>query len=85
LEDETPFKEPYRRIPQALYEVVRQHIREMFDANIIRELNSHFSSNVVLVQKPTGALRFCVDWRKLNNRTRKDAYMLPRFDDTIDV
>lgn len=85
LEDDTPFKEPYRKIPPALYEEVRQHIREMLDANIIRESNSPFSSNVVLVRKPSGALRFCVDWRKLNNKTRKDAYMLPRFDDTIDV
>ena len=85
LEDPTPFKEPYRRIPPAMFEEVRQHIKEMLDAGVIRESESPYSSNIVLIRKPNGALRFCVDWRKLNNRTRKDAYMLPRFDDTIDV
>ena len=85
LEDPTPFKEPYRRIPPAMFEEVRQHIKEMLDAGVIRESESLYSSNIVLIRKPNGALRFCVNWRKLNNRTRKDAYMLPRFDDTIDV
>ena len=32
LVDETPFKEPYRRIPAALFEEVRQHLKEMLDA-----------------------------------------------------
>ena len=68
-----------------MFEEVLQHIKEMLDAGVIRESESPYSSNIVLIRKPNGALRFCVDWRKLNNRTRKDAYMLPRFDDTIDA
>ena len=51
LTDETPFKEPYRRIPPALYEEVRQHLKEMLDAGAIRPSKSPFSSNVVLVRK----------------------------------
>ena len=85
LDDPTPFKEPYRRIPPAMFEEVRQHVKEMLQAGVIRESDSPYSSNIVLIRKSNDALRFCVDWRKLNNRTRKDAYMLPRFDDTIDV
>ena len=85
LDDPTPFKEPYRWIPPAMFEEVRQHVKEMLQAGVIRESDSPYSSNIVLIRKSNGALRFCVDWRKLNNRTWKDAYMLPRFDDTIDV
>ena len=61
LEDPTPFKEPYRRIPPAMVEEVRQHIKEMLDAGVIRESGSPYSSNIVLIRKPNGALRFCVD------------------------
>ena len=84
LEDSNPFKQSYRRIPPGLYEEVRQHIKEMLDAKVIRESESPFSSNVVLVRKRDGSLRFCIDWRQLNARTRKDAYNLPRFDDIVD-
>ena len=41
-------------------------------------------SAVVLVKKKNGELRFCIDLRKLNARTVKDAYSLPRIDDTLD-
>ena len=37
------------------------------------------------MRKLSGALCFFIDWQQLNNMTRKDAYMLPRFDNTIDV
>ena len=68
-----------------MYEEVRQHLKEMLDAGAIRESSSPFSSNVVLVRKKDGSLRFCIDFRKLNSRTVKDAYMLPRIDSTMDT
>ena len=68
-----------------MYEEVRQHLKEMLDAGAIRESSSSFSSNVVLVRKKDGCLRFCIDFRKLNSRTVKDAYMLPRIDSTMDT
>ena len=83
--DEIPFKEPYRRIPPALFEEVREHLKEMLDAEAIRGSQSSFSSNVVLVRKKDGVLRFCIDFRKLNNRTIRDAYYLPRIEETIDT
>ena len=85
LTDNTPFKDPYRRIPPATYEEVRQHLKEMLDADAIRPSESPFSSNVVLVRKKDSSLRFCIDFRKLNSRTIRDAYTLPRIDDTIDT
>ena len=85
LTDDVPFKDPYRRVPPALYEEVRQHLKEMLEAGAIRPSKSPYSSNVVLVRKKDGSLRFCIDFRKLNSRTVKDAYNLPRVDDTIDT
>ena len=83
LEDETPFKEPYRHIPPALMQEVREHLREMLEIGVIRPSSSPFSSNVVIVRKKDGSIRFCIDYRKLNSRTRKDAQAIPRIDDTL--
>ena len=85
LTDDTPFKDSYRRIPPGLFEEVRAHLKEMLDAGAIRESESPYSSNVVLVRKKDGSLRFCIDFRKLNSRTIRDSYNLPRIDDTIDT
>ena len=85
LSDDTPFKDPYRRIPPALYEDVRQHLKDMLDADAIRPSKSPYSSNAVLVRKKDGALRFCIDFRKLNSRIIKDTHTLPRIVDTRDT
>ena len=45
---------------------------------------SPWASAVVLVRKKDGGLRFCIDLCKLNNRTIKDGYSLPRIEDTLD-
>lgn len=85
LTDDVPVKEPYRRIPPGMYEEVRQHLKEMLEAGAIRKSQSSYCSNVVLARKSDGSLRFCLDLRKLNNKTIKDAYTLPRVDETMDT
>jgi hypothetical protein len=39
---------------------------------------------MLFVRKAYGSLRPCIDYRGLNEATRKDAYPLPRVDDTLD-
>ena len=84
LVDETPFKQGHRRIPPAMYDEVREHLRQLQEAGIIRRSNSPFASSVVLVRKKNGALRFCVDYQMLNNRMVKDSYALPRIEELMD-
>ena len=40
---------------------------------------------MVVVAKKNGSLRFCVDYRKLDDVTVKDSYPLHRIDDTLDA
>ena len=80
----TPFKERYRRIPPSQCEAVRKHLQEMLNLGAIRPSHSPWCSAVVLVKKKNGELRFCIDLKKLNARTVKDAYSLPRIDETLE-
>ena len=80
-----PFKEWYRRILPHQYEEVHRHLDEMLRIGAIKRSNSPWASAVVLIRKKDGALRFCIDLRKLNERTVKDAYSLPRIEDSLDV
>ena len=82
LTNYVPFEEQYRRIPPHQYEEVRKHLAEMLKMGAIRKSNSPWASAGVLVRKKDGALRFCIDLRKLNERTVKDAYTLPHIEDS---
>ena len=84
LSDKTPFKERYRRIPPHQYKEVRKHLQEMLDIGAICRSTSPWANPVVLVHKKDGSLQFCIDLRKLNNQTIKDAQSLPRIEDSLD-
>ena len=83
--DAKPIRQVPRSIPLAKREEVNQIIDEMKDNKIIEPSSSPWSSPVVLVKKKDGTTRFCVDYRKLNDVTKKDSYPLPRIDDTLDT
>ena len=68
-----------------MYDEVKTYIQEMLDLGAIRHSNSPWSSAIVLVGKKDGRLRFCIDLRKLTNRTVKDAYSLPRIETLLDT
>ena len=57
---------------------MRDHLKLMLDAGVIRPSNSPWCNAVVLVRKKDGSLRFCIDFRKLNSLTVKDSHPLPR-------
>ena len=56
----------------------------MKHAQIIDPSVSPWFSLVVLVAKPDGTQRFCVDYRALNSMTKRDLHPLPRCDDILE-
>ena len=84
LLDTEPFKERFRRIAPLLVEKVREHIQEMLDGGVIRPSQSPWCNTLVLMRKKNGGLWFCIDFRQLNSRTKKDAYPLPRMQETME-
>ena len=85
LQDDFPVKVPHRRIPPHQWQEVRDHIQTLLKQGVIRESSSPFASPVVIVRKKDGSMRLCVDYRALNNKTRKDAYPLLRIEEALDA
>jgi hypothetical protein len=69
-------------IPQKK-DFLKREIEELIEMGIVEECDSLWAAPVVLVPKPDGTLRLCVDYRKLNAVTVPDAYPLPRMDDLL--
>ena len=57
----------------------------MLEQGVIEPSSSPWSSPPVLVKKKDGTVRFCVDYRRLNEVTTRDAYPLPRIDECFDT
>ncbi|GFX73383.1 hypothetical protein TNCV_1470031 [Trichonephila clavipes] len=57
----------------------------MKNNDVIEPSSSPWASPIVLVRKKNGSTRFCVDYRQLNDVTKKDSYPLPRIDETLDT
>ena len=84
LLDTEPFKEQFWWIAPPLVEEVWEHIQEMLHGGAICPFQSPWCNAVILVHKKDGGLRFCIDFRKLNNRTKKDAFPLPQMQETME-
>ena len=85
LLDEVPVRQRYRRIPPADYDAVKAHINQLLQSQVIRESCSPYASPIVIVKKKDGSIRMCVDYRQLNTKTRRDAFPLPRIEESLDA
>ena len=79
-----PVRQPYRRQNPEVRKHEQEQLKEMLDQEIIRPSCSPWASPVVMAKKKDYTLRFCVDFRKLNDVTVKDAHPLPWIDDTLE-
>lgn len=80
-----PFAEPLRRRAQIQVDETRRQIKEMLRDGIIEESNSPWASAYVLAKKKNGEYRLCIDFRKLNEATKKTVYPLPLIEDCLDT
>ena len=84
IENSKPFKEWFQCIPPPLLEEVHTSLRDMLEAGAIHPSQSPWCNAVVLVWKKDGTLHFCVDFRCLNERTKKDLYPLPHIQEALE-
>ena len=80
---EKPKRCGVRPLNPAMREVLKTHIDELKNNDLIQASNSEYACPVVMVKKKDGSLRFCCDFRRLNDVTRFDSYPLPRISEVI--
>ncbi|GFX69652.1 retrovirus-related Pol polyprotein from transposon opus [Trichonephila clavipes] len=80
-----PIKQHPQRLPFAKQEEIQKLIKDMKNNDVIEPLSSPWAFLILLVRKKDGSTRFCVNYRRLNDVTKKDSYPLPRIDDTLDT
>ena len=81
----TPIKQRTRPVPFHRLAEVKDLVEDMVQNAFARPSNSPWSSPIVLVKKKDNSTRFCVDYRRVNEITRKDAYPIPRIEETFDL
>ena len=79
-----PIKQAPRKVPLAFAGEDQIAIEKLKKQGTIRESTSPWASPLVFVRKKNGQVRPCVDYRRLNAVTRKDAFPLPRTQDCLD-
>ena len=73
---------PHRQSP-ASHQTITENVHAMLASKTIQQSDSNYASNVVLVKKKDGTHRVCIDFRPLNEVTRKDSYPIPRTDEVL--
>jgi len=83
--DSKPHFEQLRYHPTAQLPLNDLHVDKMLKHDVIEPAASPWCSNVVMVQKQDGTMRFCDDYRKTNELTIKDKFPLPKIDSCLDA
>ena len=80
-----PVKQQPRRMAGDKQTAADQQVQQSLDTGVAQLSNSSWAAPIVMVRKKDQTSRLCVDYRLLNERTIKDAYPLPRIQDTLDT
>lgn len=82
--DVEPIRQRSYRLSPEKRRIITELVDEMLSLDVIEPTESPWSSPVLIVGKKDGKPRFCLDSRKLNSITRKDAYSLPYVSEILD-
>lgn len=82
--DAAPIRQRYYRMSPEKQRVLVEQLDDMLKEDVVEPCESPWSSPVLLTPKKNGELRFCLDSRKLNSVTKKDAYSLPYISEILD-
>ena len=83
--DHPSIRQSLRRHPPPHLQAIKEQTDLMLQQGIIEPAIRWWTWNVVLVRKKDGSLRFCVEYRRLNEVNKKDSYQLPRIDKCLDA
>ena len=79
-----PIRQRPYRVPLAMRETMKKELDKMLELGVVQPSASPWASPVVLVEKKDGDVRFCVDYRKVNEVARFDAYPMPRVEEVLE-
>ena len=82
--DAQPIKQSPRRPPLSARQAEDDILKEMLESGVIQPSNSPWSSPVCMVRKKDGSFRLCIDYRRMNAVTVKDAFPVPDVKDALD-
>ena len=83
LKSTVPLKQRYTPRNPAIQQIINEEVNKMLAEEIIEPSQSPWSSPVVLVRKKNGKRRLCIDFRRVNLVTEKDAYPLAQVETTL--
>ena len=78
-----PIKLKNRPLNPAMVQDLKEQLQNWTKQDVIEGSSSPWSFQLLPVKKKNGKIRWCIDFRKLNDATIKDAYPLPNIDDLM--
>ncbi|XP_039306052.1 uncharacterized protein LOC120357967 [Solenopsis invicta] len=79
-----PIKQHCYPVSPRVQEAIYAEVDSMLESGIIESSNSAWSTPIVMIKKPNNTYRFCLDFRRLNEVSKKDAYPLPYMNAILD-
>lgn len=80
-----PISIPERKVPVKWREMAKAEIQQMLKDKAIRLGNGAWAFPVVVIPKKDGSIRLAIDFRRLNDLTKKTAYPMPRVDEVCEA
>ncbi len=84
ISDPQPCRGPRYRYPEQAKQIIADMLKDMEERDIIEPSTAAWLSPIVLVSKPDGSKRMCLDYRQVNKHLATDIYPLPRLEELVD-